>query len=45
MGGVGYPGHYRAFLTYLVRILIAVFEPSAMVDFNTKAAPDASGFG
>jgi hypothetical protein len=45
MGGIGYPGHYRSFLTYFLRILIAVYEPSAMTEFNPQASPDANDFG
>jgi hypothetical protein len=44
LGGVGFPGHYRSFLTYFLRILIAVYEPSAMKEYNSEASPDAHGF-
>ena len=42
---MAYPGHYRSFLTYFLRILITVYEWSAMTEFNTQASPDANGFG
>jgi hypothetical protein len=44
LGGVGYPGHYRSFLTYFVRILLAVYEPYSVSDFNANVSPDAHGF-
>ena len=41
---VGYAGEWRTFIVRLVRLLIAVFDPTKFLDFNERCSPDQHGF-